>query len=992
MQESEIFVGRQQELDRLDAALDKVLAGHGQVLLVAGEAGSGKTSLLRAFLSRAEPKDDSLVTAWGDCSDVEGQSDPYLPFREVLELLTGDPEDAPDKTAVSNVNRERVRGMLVRSGQILVDVGPDLINLIVPGTKLVAIMGRTVAKHVGWLEKLDGLAKKAPTQPAVGGPSLTQDRVFEEVTEFLSELSEVAPLVIVLDDLQWADAASTGLLFHLGRRIAERRILLLGAYRPDDLDEETDGSRHPLEQVVNELKRYQGDVVIDLSSTSRAQSQAFVNQLIDAEPNQLDADFRHELYEHTEGHPLFSVELLRMLRERGDLTQDESGHWVAGPHLDWSAAPPRVEGVIEERLARLEEAERQILQVASVEGDLFTAEVAADVLSLEPRQAIGELADLVDPSRGLIQSAGTRRLASGRLSHYQFRHHLVRQHIYQSIDPGQRAYLHEDVAASLTQRYAGELEEIAGALARHYEQAGLLDEAVHSGQLAGDRAYRMNAYQDALAHYAGAAALLRQVTLEPDKLIGLYLRWGRCYELISQREKAIKCYQALEAVGDRKDDPRVRLAAQAAQVIVLAIATSLHDAGRSRQLAQGALELARKLGDQPTEAKLLWSLSLISTFEGLSQEGVDWGEQALTLARQLDLGEQLAYILNDLIDPYAALGDIQKAHAAAEEAIELWKSLDNQPMLANSLTQHARVAYYSGDLDAAEAFAEEGLQIGRKLGNRTAVSFALTLQGLSMYQRGELSQAFDTLQESYKIGVEAGDTLPATGIRAEAAWVLAYLGWFDEAEKIAEEAVAAAQTIFPPALSWTQAVLTRIYLLAGLTPDTLADRGLEPVVLTDQIADQAGGFQASAVGQAATEYVMARGDMDEALKVADTWVGMLERRKMRVYLPDGWTLQAKILRARGDLDRARETIQSAASLAKEIASQRAAWAALAELADLEAAAGHEEASRSHLNAARSALEHLLVGIHDDSQRQRFKARPDVKALLDAAGPPVVEGS
>ena len=534
------------------AALEEALAGHGRVQLIAGEAGAGKTSLLRAFLAQAEAKDGSPVTAWGDCSDVQGGSDPYLPFREVLALLTGDFEDAPDKTAVSKENRGRLRAVLTRSGQILVDVAPDLINVILPGSRVVALMGKAVAKRAGWLEKLEGLSNRAPQELAVGGPSLTQEHIFEEVTAFLGKLSEVSSLVIVLDDLQWADAASTGLLFHLGLENRRAADLLLGAYRPDDLEREADGSRHPLEQVINEFKRYLGDIVIDLSSSSGAQSEAFVNEMIDTEPNRLDADFRHQLYERTEGHPLFVIELLRMLRERGDLTLDGNGQWVAQSDLDWTAAPPRVEGVIQERLARLDEADRQILQVASVEGDVFTAEVAADVLSLEPRQAVAELTALLDPSRGLIQSAGTRRVETGRLSQYQFRHHLVRQHIHQSIDPAQQAYLHEDVAASLVKRFAGELDDVARALAGHYQQAGLLDQAVHFGRMAGDRAYRMNAFEDALTQYSGAAALLDQVSLTSDELIDLYGHWGRALELTGQSQPAFQRYQELEAVGDQR--------------------------------------------------------------------------------------------------------------------------------------------------------------------------------------------------------------------------------------------------------------------------------------------------------------------------------------------------------------------------------------------------------------------------------------------------------
>ncbi len=986
MTESDIFVGRQSELDRLEAALGEALAGHGRVLLVAGEAGSGKTSLLRAFLARAEAKDQSLVSAWGDCSDVQGSSDPYLPFREVLALLTGDFEDTPDKTSVSKENRGRLRAVLTRSGQILVDVAPDLINVILPGSRVVALMGKAVAKRVGWLEKLEGLSKKAPEQSTVGDPSLTQDHIFEEVTAFLGKLSEVSPLVIVLDDLQWADAASTGLLFHLGRKIADRRILLLGAYRPDDLALGPDGSRHPLEHVINEFKRTFGEVIIDLSSASGTQSEAFVNLVIDAEPNRLDADFRHQLYQRTEGHPLFVVELLRMLRERGDLTLEEDGRWVAQPDLDWTAAPPRVEGVIQERLARLEDADRQILQVASVEGDVFTAEVAADVLSLEPRQAVSELTDLLDPSRGLIQSAGTRRVESGRLSQYQFHHHLVREHIYQSIDPAQRAYIHEDVAASLTQRFAGELDDIAGALARHYEQAGLLDQAVRFGRMAGDRAYRMNAYQDALTHYDGAAALLDQVSLKTDELIDLYQHWGRALELIGQSQQAFQRYRDLEAMGDQRDEAHIRLAALAAQVVLLAIPSSLHDPDKGRELAAQALDLAKELGDGAMQAKLLWSLSLIGLFGGETQEAIDSGEQALALARSLDLKELQAYILNDLTEPYAAKGEIGKAEQAAVDAIELWKSLDNRPMLAGSISRRARLAFYSADLQTAKDMAEEALGIGDKIRNLGNVSFALTILGLSLFEQGELSPSLEALQEAYRLGDEVGNALATTGVRAEAAWVLAYLGSFEQAVQLAEQAVVAAREIYPPALLWTLAIRTRIRLLAGETLDDVSAGGYPPLVLTDQIVNHSAIFLTLAVGCAVAEMAFAGGDLDQAKEAAEAWIEILEGRKARLYLPDAWTLRGRILLAQGKLDEARKAFQSAADLAGETGSNRAAWPALGALADLEAATGEADASRSHLIQARSALDHLLAGIHDETHRQSFIARREVKALLDATGP------
>ena len=135
----------------------------------------------------------------------------------------------------------------------------------------------------------------------------------------LRALSKDRTLIVILDDLHWADSASLNLLFHLSRALMDCRVLIIGTYRPDDVALGRGDERHPLEPILNELKRYGGDIVIDLSEARTHEGRAFVDALIDAEPNQLNEAFRAELFTRTGGHPLFTVEMLRNLKERGDL-------------------------------------------------------------------------------------------------------------------------------------------------------------------------------------------------------------------------------------------------------------------------------------------------------------------------------------------------------------------------------------------------------------------------------------------------------------------------------------------------------------------------------------------------------------------------------------------------------------------------------------------------------------------------------------------------
>ena len=208
---------------------------------------------------------------------------------------------------------------------------------------------------------------------AVGG--INQANIFEQYTNVLLAMAEHQPLLLILDDLHWADRASIGLLFRLGRRIPAGRITIVGTYRPDEVSLGQGDDRHPLEKVLAELKRDYGDITIDLDQAGDAERRRFVADYLNTEPNHLSTSFRQALYQHTEGHPLFVVELLRDMQERGDLVLDGQKRWGEGPTLDWDDLPARVEGVIEERIGRLTHDLREALTVGSVEGERFTAEV-----------------------------------------------------------------------------------------------------------------------------------------------------------------------------------------------------------------------------------------------------------------------------------------------------------------------------------------------------------------------------------------------------------------------------------------------------------------------------------------------------------------------------------------------------------------------------------------------------------------------------------------
>ncbi len=216
----------------------------------------------------------------------------------------------------------------------------------------------------------------------------------------------------MLDDLHWADSASVGLLFRLGRRLEAHRVMVLGTYRPDEVPKGiSDDQRNPLAKVLAEFRRYLGDIWIDLDRVSEETGREFIDAYLDSMPNRLDQAFREALYEHTHGEPLFTVELVSELGDRGDLVQSEDGYWELGATLTWDEMPPRVEGVVAERIARLPDEVRDYLKVGSAEGDQFTAESVAQVRGVDVRTLIRQISGEAQNTHHLVQAAGVERVA-----------------------------------------------------------------------------------------------------------------------------------------------------------------------------------------------------------------------------------------------------------------------------------------------------------------------------------------------------------------------------------------------------------------------------------------------------------------------------------------------------------------------------------------------------------------------------------------------------
>jgi predicted ATPase len=782
MQE-DVFVGREHELQELNGYLDKALSGQSQVCFVTGQAGSGKTALVHQFMQQSLAADPHLVVAMGSCNAQTGIGDPYLPFREALAMLTGDAAAQQSASKVAPENANRLRAVLVRSVQILVEAGPELIGVFVPGGQLVGALGRAVVKKVGWMDQLDELAKR---KVGPGEPVADQSCIFEQYTAFLQRLSTRTPLILFLDDLQWADNSSLGLLFHLGRRVDSSRILILGAYRPNDVALGRGGERHPLESVVHELTRYRGDVSIDLDAIPETVSRQFVDGLLDAKPNDLGQAFREALFHQTDGHALFTVELIRSLQERGDLEQDGKGRWVEGPALDWSALPARVEGVAAERIARLGEELKQTLTVASVQGEQFAAEVVARVRAVSEREAIRQLSDGLQRRHRLVSALGLVQLGYVRLSLYAFVHHLFQQYVYASLGEAERAYLHRDVGEVLETLFEGRTEEVAAQLARHFEEAGIPVKAAAYRLQAGDRAHRLSAHQEAAAHLTRGLELLTSLPQGAERMqleLGLQTSLGRT--LIAMRGYAC---------------PEVE-----------------HTYARAR-------ELCRALGDPPEVIPVLFGLCLFYMMHGELRKAREEGERLLQLAQQAgDIG----YVVGvhfPLGQTFLMQADLERSRWHLEQVVALYDPSRDRDLARQQVHDPAVASllflswtlWLQGYPEQAMANMEAALKLAEEL-KHPYTSTQAALLASCFYQflrqwpqcRAQAERALELSDQGHFRFLQAGCTMH----RGSA---LAHQGRVEEGIAVLRHGLAAWDaTGTQLALPYSHARLAEAYLLAG---------------------------------------------------------------------------------------------------------------------------------------------------------------------------------
>lgn len=567
------YIGRLEERSLLRQALTRAVAGSGGVALIAGEAGLGKTRIVDEVA--AEAKAAGMFVVRGHCYDMEGAL-PYIPFVEAIEYgLT---------VTAQNVFRSAMG-----------DAGPEI--------------ARFVPKvRVAYPDLPPPLA--LPTDQA-------RHYMFESVCDFFERAAAIQPMLIVLEDLHWADESTTQLLESVARRVGRARLLIIGTYRDVDLHR-----GHPLMRGIEHLSRLQTVSRITLKRLSSIEVAGMLRALSGQEPPER---LVHLIYSETEGVPFFVEEVYRHLAEEHRLT-DAVGKWLPQVEIGEVEVPETVRLVLGRRIDRIGETAQRVLTTAACIGRTFTFDFLT-ALAEEKEEDLLDALDEAERARLLVAD-------ESRQPRFIFAHEQIRQTLLGRMSFVRRQRLHRRVADAIERTHAGHLDEHVSDLAYHLVQAGARERAAEYLHRAGTSAAARLATPEALAFYARAAELAgpgpeRRAALRTrgELLLGLF----RGREATADLELAMR--EAAEQGATAEEMEALLRLGRAHYVVGLdhrpAIAQSLLALERARQLAV-------QLGDRRGEARALIPTHRHVDFDpDYRIQATDNANRALAIAREL---------------------------------------------------------------------------------------------------------------------------------------------------------------------------------------------------------------------------------------------------------------------------------------------------------------------------------------------------------------------
>jgi tetratricopeptide (TPR) repeat protein len=890
------FVGRDPVLDRLQAGLDAAWREKRQVMFVTGEPGIGKTGVAEAFLDRVAA-DARVWVAQGQCVEAYGTREPYLPVLDAL-------------------------------GRLCREAGGDW---------LVALLRRhapTWLVQMPWL--LDGADRVALERELLGA---TRDRMLREMAVAVEALTAEAPLVLILEDLHWSDAATVDLISLLARRREPARLLLVGTYRPVDLIV----SQHPLKDVKLELQaqgRCQelslellGEEAVGDYLRGRFGGHAFPPELASV------------INRRTEGNPLFMVSVVDDLAARGLIAQSD-GRWQLRSGLDEVevSVPESLRQMIERRFGQLGADEQAILAAGSAAGMEFAAPSVAAALGRTTVE-IEEHCDALARRQLFVRVLGAREWPDGTMaSRYGFMHALHRTAVYQAVSPARRRELHQAIGEREEAGHGDRAADIAGPLAAQFEQAGDHRRAVRYLRQAAETAAQRHANAEAVGYAGHALDLAGRLPADErvDVRLGVLRQLGLARRAMGDVRASIDDFTRLASAAREHG----RADEEARALLDLGGALGWIDRGRSLAVVEQALALAPRLRDPALRAHIVGSHG----FQRILLRG--WRDEDAEACR-------------DTIDAVRPAGE--RRH------------------LSLHVGRYAYLQCHRAEYRAACRHAEEGLRLAVEVGDAYHYMTCQFHRAWALLHLGAWGEMHRVLRDGLEMAERNGHHLWARTFRFQTAWLLMHAGDVAGAQALCErERPPDGEVQLGQFLG--SIVLGFALLRSG--KHLAARRAFEEVtvwsegrpLLMDWILQMPLRLGLAECGLAQRDRDRSRDHLEELCRLAAT-------SGERTYLGLGRQALAAMALAAGDVHGATSQLSEALQAIDGYEVPLAEWRIYATAARLELARGHPQKAGDYWARSARVIDGLATSLEEESDLQRsFLAEPAVQEIRRHAGP------
>jgi tetratricopeptide (TPR) repeat protein len=720
------LVDRTEEMNVLKEALYGAVHGEGGLFFVHGEAGIGKTRLLRELGAYARSR--GVRVLYGRCPALFRMDGvpPYILWKEVI------------KDYLETCTSEQLYRVIGSYPAEVAKLVPDL------------------------SQKLRTIPQSFPISPEHG-----RDRLFEAVSQFITNISQEAPLLVVLDDLQWTDPSSLLLLHYLARGVQKTSLLLLGAYRSTDIDD-----KHPLTPVLTELNRERLPQEIQLKRMSLSDVSEIIKNILEQED--VPEEFCKLVYEKTRGNPFFAEEVVKSLKEEGVIYR-EGDKWKF-KEVSAIEFPKSVKNIVKARFSRLDDEYQRVLTFASFIGNDFTLEAICALTGIEENK-------LLETMDGLLKTGFIKHTVVRGEDICSFADIIMRDVVYEEVGPFKRKKLHEVVGSALEKVYAKTIDEHLGELASHFLESGDKEKALDHFLKAGDRAAKIYANNEAASYFQSALRLLEEKEGElPEKgrvlerlgdikrLVGEYEAcmkyWNEALLLqtkLQEKEKTATLHRKIAAflwdtLGEKekaKEHHEAALKILVTEPESVELARLYEDVGhmlrRMGQVSEAltwidkALRLAEKLNAPEVVADSCIELSIEFGFTGEFKKGLEYANRGLKIA--LDNGYlETAMQAYDKVGAALPAEEYKKRLDCWEEGLALAKKLGDIKLQPYYLSGIANEYGLYGELDKATTLGEEALALARRAGHVTYVPWYLLYLGEAYRKLGE----WDKSEQYYK--------------------------------------------------------------------------------------------------------------------------------------------------------------------------------------------------------------------------------------------------